>query len=319
MSSMSLHIPGGSSMQYIAGIKNFQIEEPTVVSIGKFDGLHLGHQKLVGEMLRWKEKGFKLAIFTFSRPPMSLFKGRPQTMLMTNAERSELLCKAGVDYLVEYPFDEEVCHMEPERFVSEILVGKMKAGVIITGPDCHFGYKAAGNKELLEELASKYNYRFFVVDKARDEEGKIISSTYVRDMLAEGNIRKANSLLGYTYYVTGEVEHGNAIGHTKLYPTANLVPPEEKHLPKFGVYVTHVTVGDKVYGGLTNIGKKPTIEGRNPTGVETYLYDFSGDLYGKQIKVELLEFIRPERKFASIDDLRQQLDHDIKKCREYLT
>lgn len=303
-------------MQYITGTKEFQIGEPTVVSIGKFDGLHLGHQKLVKEMLGWKEKGFQVAMFTFSTPPLSLVKGRPQTMLMTNRERRDLLCKAGVDYLVEYPFDEDVCHMQPERFVSEILVGKMKAGIIVTGPDCHFGYKAAGDKELLKELAPKYGYQFFVVDKARDEENKIISSTYVREMLAEGNIRKANRLLGYAYYVTGTVRHGNAIGHTKLYPTANLIPPVGKHLPKFGVYVTRVTVDGQVYGGLTNVGKKPTIQGGNPTGVETYLYDFRGNLYGKEMKVELLDFVRPEMRFDSIRDLKDQLDGDIKKCRE---
>ena len=135
-------------------------------------------------------------------------------------------------------------------------------------------------------------------------------------MRKERNIRKANDLLGYCYFVTGKVEHGNAIGHTKLYPTANLIPPAVKHLPKFGVYVTRVTVDGKVYGGLTNVGAKPTISGDNPIGVETYLYDFSGDLYGKEMKVELLDFVRPEMKFASIDALKAQLDHDIRECRE---
>lgn len=303
-------------MQYITGTKEFQIDEPTVVSIGKFDGLHVGHQKLVKEMLRWKERGYKVAMFTFSTPPWTLVKGKLQTMLMTNRERMQLLKKAGADYLVEYPFDEEVCRMEPERFVAEILTGKMNARVIVTGPDCHFGYKAAGDRALLERLAPKYGYQFFVVDKARDEEDKIISSTYVREMLAEGNIRKANSLLGYYYYVTGTVEHGNSIGHSKLYPTANLVPPVIKHLPKFGVYVTRVTVDERVYGGLTNVGRKPTIEGENPAGVETYLYDFRGDLYGKDMKVELLDFVRPEMRFRSIGELKAQLDGDIVKCRE---
>lgn len=303
-------------MQYITGTKEFQIDEPTVVSIGKFDGLHVGHQKLVKEMLRWKEKGYKTAMFTFSTPPWTLVKGKPQTMLMTNRERMDLLKNAGIDYLVEYPFDEEVCHMEPELFVADILTGRMNAGIIVTGPDCHFGYKAAGDRALLTALAPKYHYQFFVVDKARDRDDKIISSTYVREMLAEGNIKKANELLGYYYYVTGTVEHGNSIGHTKLYPTANLIPPVEKHLPKYGVYVTRVTAEGKVYGGLTNVGKKPTIEGKNPTGVETYIYDFQGDLYGKELKVELLDFVRPEMRFGSIEELKCQLDHDIKKCRE---
>ena len=302
-------------MQYIAGTREFQIEEPTVVSIGKFDGLHRGHQKLLHEMLHWKERGLKVAIFTFSTPPGTLVKGKLQTMIMTNEERVELLHNAGVDYLVEFPFDEEVCRMAPEAFITDILMDKMNAEVIVTGPDCHFGYKAAGDRALLDKLAPMYGYRFFVVDKERDGD-RIISSTYIRDMLAEGNVRRANELLGYCYYVSGIVEHGNALGRSKLYPTANLVPPREKHLPKFGVYVTRVTVEGEVYGGLSNVGKKPTVAGENPAGVETYLYGFDGSLYGKRMKVELLDFVRPEQKFESLEALKAQLDHDITVCRE---
>lgn len=303
-------------MQYIANTKEFHIAEPTVVSIGKFDGLHCGHKKLVAEMMNYRVQGRKTAMFTFSTPPGTLVKGKVQNVIMTNREREQLLEEAGLDYLVEYPFDEDVRTMDPEAFVSEILVGKMNAQIIVTGPDCRFGYKAAGDRKLLEDLAGKYGYRYIVVEKAKDADYKIISSTYVRDLLAEGQILKANKLLGYRYYITGRVEHGNAIGHRKLYPTANLIPPAEKHLPKFGVYVSRVTVDGETYAGLSNVGKKPTIEGENPAGVETYLYDFDGNLYGKEIKVELLDFVRPEMKFASIEELKAQLDYDIKMCRE---
>ncbi len=303
-------------MQYIANTKEFHIAEPTVVSIGKFDGLHCGHKKLVAEMMNCRIQGRKAAMFTFSTPPGTLVKGKLQNVIMTNREREQLLEEAGLDYLVEYPFDDEVRTMAPERFVSDILVGKMNAQIIVTGPDCRFGYKAAGDRALLEELAPKYGYQYIVVEKAKDEDYKIISSTYVRDLLASGDIRKANQLLGYRYFITGTVEHGNAIGHRKLYPTANLVPPAEKHLPRFGVYVSRVTVDDKCYAGLSNVGKKPTIEGENPAGVETYIYDFTGDLYGKEIKVELLDFVRPEMKFSSIEELKAQLDYDVKMCRE---
>lgn len=303
-------------MQYIANTKEFHIAEPTVVSIGKFDGLHCGHKKLVAEMMNYRNHGRKAAMFTFSKPPGTLVKGKIQNVLMTNREREQLLEDAGLDYLVEYPFDEEVRTMAPEAFVSEILVGKMNAQIIVTGPDCHFGYKAAGDRKMLEELASVYGYRYIVVEKAKDEDYKIISSTYVRDLLADGQILKANKLLGYRYFITGIVEHGNAIGHRKLYPTANLIPPPEKHLPKFGVYVSRVTVDQKVYAGLSNVGRKPTIKGDNPAGVETYLYDFDGNLYGKEIKVELLDFVRPEMKFSSIEELKIQLDYDVKMCRE---
>lgn len=303
-------------MQYIANTKEFHIAEPTVVSIGKFDGLHCGHKKLVAEMMNYRNHGRKAAMFTFSKPPGTLVKGKVQNVLMTNREREQLLEEAGLDYLVEYPFDEEVRTMAPEAFVSEILVGKMNAQIIVTGPDCHFGYKAAGDRKMLEELASVYGYRYIVVEKAKDEDYKIISSTYVRDLLADGQILKANKLLGYRYFITGTVEHGNAIGHRKLYPTANLVPPTEKHLPKFGVYVSRVTVDQKVYAGLSNVGRKPTIKGENPAGIETYLYDFNGNLYGKEIKVELLDFVRPEMKFSSIEELKIQLDYDVNMCRE---
>ena len=158
-------------------------------------------------------------------------------------------------------------------------------------------------------------YEVDIVEKVQYQ-GRDISSTYVRKMLEEGDVKKADRLLGYDYFITGTVTHGRSIGHKKLYPTANLLPPPEKHLPRFGVYVTRVTADGKTYGGLTNIGKKPTIQGENPVGVETYLYDFDGDLYGKEIRVELLDFIRPEMRFDSIGQLKAQLDHDIGKCRE---
>lgn len=304
-------------MQYIANTREFHINEPTVVSIGKFDGLHRGHRKLLGEMFHWKERGFKVAIFTFATPPGALVNEKMQTVIMTNPEREYLLRKAGVDYLVEYPFDEEVCRMDPEQFVAEVLTGKMNADVIVTGPDCHFGYKAAGDKALLERLSTKYGYRFFVVDKERDGD-RIISSTYIREMLEEGNIEKANGLLGYPYFVEGTVCHGNSLGSSRLYPTANVIPPSDKHLPKFGVYAVQVTVDGKTYGGITNVGRKPTIEGENPVGVETYLFDFNENLYGKTIRVEFLKFMRPERKFSSIEELKEQLDQNIKDCRNFL-
>lgn len=303
-------------MQYITNTKEFHIAEPTVVSIGKFDGLHNGHRKLVAEMMKYRQDGRKAAMFTFSTPPGTLVKGSRQKVIMTNREREQLLEDAGLDYLVEYPFDEQVRSMEPERFVKEILVEKMNAEVIVTGPDCRFGYQAAGDRKLLETIAPKYGYRYLVVEKEVDEDSKIISSTYVRELLSEGEIARANKLLGYRYFITGIVEHGNSIGHKRLYPTANLIPEPEKQLPKYGVYVSRVTVCGKRYGGLTNVGKKPTIEGKNPAGVETYLYDFEGDLYGKEMKVELLDFVRPEMRFDSIERLKKQLDYDIKTCRK---
>lgn len=206
--------------------------------------------------------------------------------------------------------------MAPEQFVKEILAGKMNARVIIHRAGLSFCYKAAGDRALLEKLAPEYGYQFFVVEKERDTDGAIISSTYVRKMLEEGDVKKADRLLGYDYFITGTVTHGRSIGHKKLYPTANLLPPPEKHLPRFGVYVTRVTADGKTYGGLTNIGKKAHNPGRESSGSGDVSLCFDGDLYGKEIRVELLDFIRPEMRFDSIGQLKAQLDHDIGKCRE---
>lgn len=152
-------------MQYFAGTREFQIKEPTAVTIGKFDGLHRGHQKLLREVMRYREKGYKPAVFTFETAPGTLIRGKLQTMITTNEEREENLREAGVEYLVEYPFNQEVAHMDPEQFVAEILVGKMGAKAIVSGPDCHFGYQRKGDAELLRKLAPKYGYEVSIVER----------------------------------------------------------------------------------------------------------------------------------------------------------
>ena len=239
----------------------------------------------------------------------------PAKGLLSNEEREELACERGMDILVECPCTDGLMHMEAEEFVKEFLVNRLHVKYLAVGPDFRFGHDRAGSPELLRKMGETYGFTVDVVEKLKDG-SREISSTYVRKMLEEGDVKKADRLLGYDYFITGTVTHGRSIGHKKLYPTANLLPPPEKHLPRFGVYVTRVTADGKTYGGLTNIGKKPTIQGENPVGVETYLYDFDGDLYGKEIRVELLDFIRPEMRFDSIGQLKAQLDHDLGKCRE---
>lgn len=293
-------------MQYITGTREFHIEEPTVVTLGKFDGLHRGHQKLLSEVYRFKEKGYKTAVFTFETAPGTLMKGKLQTMITTNAERRENLQQAGIDYLVEYPFNQDVAHMQPEDFISHILACQMKAKAIVTGTDFHFGYQRQGDVVLLKKLASKYGYEMVVVDKALDGEREI-SSTYIREELAAGNIKKANELLGYTYMIHGRVIHGRHLGSTLGFPTVNIEPREQKHLPAFGVYLSEVVIDGELYKGITNIGRKPTIEGQHPVGVETYIYDLSADLYDKWIEVRLTDFIRPELKFSGVEELKERV------------
>ena len=305
-------------MEYVTGKREFQIEEPTVVTLGKFDGRHRGHQKLIAAMKKvGPENRYKPAVFTFGTAPGAIVNSAPQKVITTNEERRANMKKTGIDYLVEYPFDTETAHMEPEEFVSRILVGQMNGKAIVVGTDCSFGYQGAGDAELLARLASKYGYQLRVVIKEQDDH-RDISSTYVKEELDRGDIEKANELLGEPYAIHGTVVHGYGIGNRTLgFPTANIIPPPEKYLPVFGVYVSSVLAGEQEYCGVTNIGRKPTIEGDNPIGVETCLLGFDGDLYGQYIEVRLMKCLRREKKFAGLEELKAQIGRDKEAAASY--
>lgn len=307
-------------MKVIAGTRDFELAEPTVVAIGKFDGRHRGHQKLLREMLLIKEKtGYQTVVFTFDLTPSGVVSGeKPQPMISTNQERRKNMEKMGIDYLVEYPFSQETVHMLPEVFVDRVLAGQLKAKAIVAGTDCGFGYKRAGNADLLKELAPKYGYQAVIIEKQQDDHHRDISSTYIREQLDAGNIRKANALLGEPYAIHGQVVHGNHIGAALLgFPTANILPPPEKYLPRFGVYVSRVLVDGVYYGGVTNIGSKPTVSGENPVGAETFILGAVKNLYGKEIEVQLLDFERPEQKFSGFEELKARIELDKRYAMEF--
>lgn len=307
-------------MRYIANTTEFHIETPTVVTLGKFDGRHRGHQKLMRKMQEVKEHlGYQTAVFTFSVAPAAMVTGEAQTVLTTNLERRNNMKKTGIDCLVEYPFTAETQHMSAEEFVREILVERMNAKAIVVGTDCRFGYRRLGDARVLAELSGKYGYQLYVIEKEKDDtRDRDISSTYIREELDKGNIEKANELLGEPYAIHGTVVHGRHMGGSVLgFPTANLVPPAIKRLPRFGVYVSRVLVDRKYYRGVTNIGKKPTIEGENPVGVETFIFDLDQDIYDQVIEVQLISFLRPERTFASLGELREQIARDKKRAAVY--
>ena len=305
-------------MRVITGTREFQIEEPTAVTIGKFDGRHKGHQKLLREMLCFKERqGLMAAVFTFDMAPAGVMAGRVQTVITTNQERRNKMAKMGIDYLVEFPFDQETAHMQPEEFVSEVLVRQMHARAVVVGTDCSFGYKGKGNAQLLKEMSESCGFEAVIIEKEQDDH-RDISSTYVREELDLGNMEKANELLGEPYAIHGVVVHGNHIGGAILgFPTANILPPPEKHLPPFGVYVSQVLVDGSLYRGVTNIGKKPTVAGESPVGVETFIMGLEENLYGKEIEVQLLSFERPEQKFASLKELKERIEKDKEYAAAY--
>lgn len=302
-------------MKYFKNTMDFYIEEPTVLSLGKFDGIHRGHELLMERLSAKKEEGLSAVIFTFDVPPRKNVANVEARVLTTNEEKMHIFENTGVDYLVECPFTKEVMCMEAEDFIR-MIVQKLHVVCFVIGEDFRFGHNRRGDFKMLKEHAAALGYEVIVIKKIKEDD-RDISSTFVREELARGNIEKANHLLGYRYFITGAVTHGNKIGRTIGVPTINQLPPKEKLLPPNGVYVTEVFINDQKYRGITNVGYKPTIKGDNPLGVETHLLDFKEDVYDKVVTVEFLARIREERKFESITALKEQLSEDIAFARAY--
>ncbi len=302
-------------MKYIRDTTCFYIEEDTVVSFGKFDGIHRGHELLLEQLAAEKSGGLKAVLFTFDIPPRRNVEQADAKVLTTNDEKMHLCMQRGVDYLVECPFTPEIMCMEAEDFIEKI-VRQLHAKCMVVGEDFRFGHNRRGDYHMLLDYRGRYGYEVKVVEKMK-EGSRDISSTFVREEIAKGNVERANRLLGYPYFVTGTVLHGNHIGRTIGVPTINQLPPAEKLLPPNGVYVTEVYAEGRKYRGVTNVGCKPTIAGENPVGVETHLLDFAADIYGKSVTVEFLSRVRGERKFPSVDALREQLQNDIAYARAW--
>ena len=283
-------------MRIISGTTKFMIPEGTAVAIGKFDGLHLGHRKLLSEILRQKEDGLKAAVFTFDPSPEVFFGMNPSRELSTNQEKRELFREIGIDILVEFPFNKDTAAISPEDFVIDILVKRMNAKFVAAGTDLSFGAMGKGNFTLLSSLARHLGFEACKIDKI-ERNGKVISSTLIRSLVEEGNMEEAAACLGAPYKITGKIVHGKALGRRIGIPTLNQTPPSDKLLPPFGI---------------TNIGIKPTVTNENKVTVETSLYDFSGDLYGETAEVSLLTFRRPEMRFSGVAELKKTMEKDIR-------
>lgn len=296
-------------MKIIKDTLDFSISEISAVTLGKFDGIHKGHQKLMRMILEKRKQGLKSVVFTFGQMPGTVLCGKGRTIL-TGAERRKHLEGLGIDYMVECPFVPEIIQMEPEAFVEKILVGQLHAKYIAVGPDFRFGHNRRGSVKLLKQLAPVFGYEVEVFEKECLED-KVISSTYVRYMLQNGEMETVEKLLGYPYYVSGTVVHGHAIGRKLGIPTLNLIPDDEKMLPPNGVYLTKTVFGQEEHLGITNVGVKPTISGEELKGIETHLFDYEGDLYGREVTVVFYAFERPERRFESLEDLKKQLREDV--------
>ena len=293
--------------------KAFHLPEDTVVAVGKFDGEHRGHQKIIATMLTVaREQGLKTAIFTFGTPPAAVVSGQRRPQILTNEERRERLHQAGIDYIVEYPFDAEIAG---EYFVREILLGAMRMRAIVGGEDLRFGKAGAVNAAKLKSLGERLHFSVYIIQK-ETEAGEEISSSLIREALAAGDMAKANTLLGMPYTAEGVVQHGNGIGNRILgFPTINLLLPAGKLLPRRGVYQTETVLPDgRTFRSITNVGTNPSVEQDHLSHrlrLESFLLDFSGNLYDTRVRLRFLRFIRPEKKFASLTALKQQIMADL--------
>ena len=307
-------------MEYIKNIEYFNLTEDTSVTVGKFDGIHRGHEFLAEKIvLNAKKNHRKSVVVTFDKSPRFAFGTDEEKMLknlITNDERAMILESIGVDYIVELAFTKEMMGMSPEAFL-EFLCQKLRMKYMVCGTDFTFGKKGLGNVDLLNQVHDFYGFDVEVVEKLKDI-SRDISSSYIREEIICGNMEKANELLGYQYFVYGEIVHGNHIGTKMKMPTINIMPTSDKLLPPNGVYISQVEIDGTVYKGITNIGLKPTIiEEEKRIGVETHILNFTGDVYGEIARVDFLKFVRPEKKFDSLEQLSAQIMSDIDRAKNY--
>lgn len=290
------------------GIHSKIIVKDSAVSLGKFDGIHLGHRILLKKI--GQKEGLIPTVFTFSM-------GSTVPRLYTQQEKNQILEGMGIAREVIFPFNDVTRRMLPEQFIEEILMKCMDARYICVGEDFRFGRNREGTVDTLVRYQSSCGYELEIVEKLRDG-GDIIGSTLIRYELEQGNLARVNRLLGAPYFICGRVLHGNALGRQMGFPTANLIPPQGKKLPPNGVYATTVECNGGIWYGVTNIGRKPTI-GKYDIGVETYIMDFKQEIYGQELFVRFHQFLRPEQRFGSVEQLHRQMERDREAAYEYLS
>lgn len=301
-------------MKVIENYKNFKDSKKSIVTIGTFDGVHIGHQKIIEELVATakKENSNSVLLTFFPHPRMVLQKDNSIKLINTIDERIEILRKTGLDYLIIHPFDTEFSRLSAFDFVRDILVNHLNTFQLVVGYDHRFGRNREGDFDQLEEYGEMYEFSVQEIP-VQDINEISVSSTKIRKALAEGEIRKVTKYLGYAFSVSGIVVKGERLGNTIGYPTANLKIKESyKLIPKKGVYLVRAKINGVYVDGMMNIGVRPTVDGIDQT-IETHFFDFDEDLYGKTLQIELIEFLREEQKFESLDALKKQLSEDKKK------
>ncbi|OEK09493.1 riboflavin biosynthesis protein RibF [Flavivirga aquatica] len=300
-------------------IKTYKSIEPSVVTIGTFDGVHIGHQKIIKRLIdTGKMNNLRSVILTFfPHPRMVLQKESNIKLINTIDERQNILDALGLDYLLIKKFTKEFSRLSAEDFVKELLVDKLNAKKVIIGYDHRFGRNRNADINDLKVFGETYGFEVEEIS-AQDINDVAVSSTKIRNAISEGDINKANAYLGYNFMLTGTVIRGKGIGRQLNFPTANIKFGEDyKIIPKQGSYIVSSIINDATIYGMMNIGMNPTVNGNKQT-IEVHFFDFDKDIYNEKIQVDLLDRIRDEEKFESIEDLKIQLAKDKKTALGYI-
>lgn len=300
-------------MKVYHDIKDFRKIPNAIVTIGTFDGVHLGHQAVFKQMVdKARQIGGETVVITFFPHPRIVISPNDNRLrLITSQEdKIEHLRRSNIDNLIIINFTKEFSHTSSEDFIKDYVVRYIQPAILVIGYDHHFGSNRSGDFDTLSKLGMEFH---FAVEKINEQdiEDITISSTKIRSALQQGDIKLANKLLGYSYSTSGIVTHGDSIGRTLGFPTANIsIKPEYQLIEKTGVYATIAKVDGKDYPSMTYIGRRPTISNGLPTSTETYIMDFNGDLYGKEIRVTFVDRVRDEMTFDNLERLKSQIQED---------
>ena len=307
-------------LKIIHSLKDFSTTTQTVLTIGSFDGFHIGHKKIINKIIQAAKKtnAESLVLTFFPHPKLVLNQNTDIKALNTIDEKIELLQNAGLQNLVIQEFDKEFSELSAQKFVKQILVDKLNIQKIIIGHDHRFGKNRSANIDDLIIFGKQYQFEVEQIS-AQEIDAVAVSSTKIRQAILDGNIQQANQYLGYNYPLTGTVVMGKQLGRKLGFPTANInIIENYKLIPKIGVYIIESQINNKIIFGMMNIGNRPTVDGKSLT-IEIHFLDFNEDLYHKKLKISILTRMRNEQKFNSLDDLKNQLQNDKAYTKHYIT
>lgn len=305
-------------MKIFKSFEEWNVQDAIVATLGTFDGMHLGHQAILKDLKEIaKNLNAKTLLISLNpHPRIVLNQAQNLKLIQSLEEKIKSIENQNIDYLFLLPFSIELAQMSAESFLKDILFGKLNISTLLIGYDHRFGKNREGNFDLVQNIASKLN-KTVIQLKEFYKDGQKISSTIIRNYILEGNILKANELLGHPFVISGKVVQGDQRGRLLGFPTANLqIPDPYKIMPKNGVYICKVLIQQDNYYGVVNVGNRPTFN-VSKHQVEVHILDFQKDIYEEMITLEFLNFIRPEKKFANIEELKNQILLDIQKAREF--